>query len=99
MPWSGSEISWVTRLGVVFIISSVLSVESPIDENVFDVVTGLPGMIYLTGLAVYRYHATDDVGGAVVCSGDDGDFHWIFINCKGTNLTLANELSSTILFF
>jgi hypothetical protein len=95
---------WVPRFAcpfgsVDFFISSVLSVGSPIDENVFDVVTGLPCMNYLTGLAVYRCQATDDVGGAVVCGGYDGDFHRIFINCKGTNLTLANELSSTILFF
>jgi hypothetical protein len=37
--------------------------------------TGLPGMVYLTGLVVYRSQATGNVRGAVVCGGDDGDFH------------------------
>jgi len=37
-----------------------------IDNDVFGVVIGL---------AVYRCQATGDVGGTVVCSGDDGNFH------------------------
>ncbi len=45
--------------------------------------TGLPGMVYLTGLVVYRSQATGYVGGAVVCGCDDGNFHCYSINRKG----------------
>jgi len=37
----------------------------------------------MMGLVVYRCQATGGVGGAVVCGGDDGNFH-----CLNRNLQL-----------